>query len=81
MHCPRDSFLSKRYGQVAHYLLILVLILAPVGAINVALADTPLRVEVFTTSEVQFVETVDAEEGLHRNINLQAYDLDGIQLV
>jgi len=81
MHCPRDSFLSKRYGQVAHYLLILVSILAPVGATDTALADTSIRVEVFTTTDLQFVEPVEGEEGAHRNINLQVYTLDGIQLV
>ncbi len=80
MHCSRDSFLSKRYSHIEHYLLVLVSILAPTGAINVALADTPARVEVFTTSEVQFVETVEGDEGARRDINLQIYELDGIQL-
>lgn len=81
MYCLRIVFFSKRYCRVAHYLLILVFIITPVGAIELALAETQLRIEVFTTTDLQFIESVDEEGGVHRNINLQVYKLDGIQLV
>ena len=80
MHCPRNAFLSKRYYQVVHYLLVLVSIIASVGAMDTAFADTQIRVEVFTTTDVQFVVAEDEGERLSKNTNLQVFELDGIQL-
>lgn len=79
MYCPRVAFLSKRYCRVAHYLLALISIVAPVCAIDVAFAETQIRIELFTTTDLQFIEPIDEEEGAPKNINLQVYELDGIQ--
>ncbi|HDH16924.1 MAG TPA: TIGR03757 family integrating conjugative element protein [Gammaproteobacteria bacterium] len=80
MYCPRVTFTSKRYGRVVHYLLLLVSMIVPVVAIDAALADTQTHIEVFTTTDLPFVEHGE-EDGQDRGINLQVYHLDGIQLV
>ena len=62
------------------FLLLTSVFIIQVGAIGTAIADTQMHIEVFTTTDLPFVEHAE-EEGQDRSINLQVYHLDGIQLV
>lgn len=63
-----------------HLFLSILVFTAPIGAINVALAQSQMKIEIFTTTDIQPDVAVDAEEESPRKINLQVYMLDGIQL-
>jgi integrating conjugative element protein (TIGR03757 family) len=64
---------------VIHLILSILVFIAPIGAIDVALAQSQIKIEIFTTADLQFDVAVDAEESSPRNINPQVYKLDGIK--
>lgn len=81
MNLPRVTVSLIYRWQMRYFLLASFVVIVPVDAINTALADTQIRIELFTTTDLQFIELVDEEEGSSRSINLQVYELNGIQLV
>lgn len=80
MDSLRLALLMKRCGRVANYLLLLISIITPVGAAYATPTDELIRVEVFTTTDIHFVEPVAAELGTPWNIILDVYELDGLQI-
>ena len=67
--------------QSVWYLLVAFVFFAQVGIASETIPDVPVRVEVFTTTDRQVVESVIGSKEPRENLRVTVYELNGIQLI